>query len=150
MKTTMTQSITRILLTVLAFIAITTFLASEFSHRALLWQSPGGKISFVFGHGLIGTTLGPIRSDHWNIAGFSVTHRNRPIGGTFRLFPIIRRSAIAIPAWQLALVFLWLRYRHTRPAIKKVPLGKCKKCNYNLTGNVSGRCPECGEPIAES
>lgn len=24
---------------------------------------------------------------------------------------------------------------------------KCLKCGYNLRGNVSGRCPECGKPI---
>lgn len=23
----------------------------------------------------------------------------------------------------------------------------CRKCGYNLTGNRSGTCPECGEPI---
>ena len=23
---------------------------------------------------------------------------------------------------------------------------RCTKCGYDLTGNVSGRCPECGEP----
>ena len=25
------------------------------------------------------------------------------------------------------------------------PPGHCQKCGYNLTGNVSGVCPECGE-----
>jgi len=25
--------------------------------------------------------------------------------------------------------------------------GLCLTCGYNLTGNVSGRCPECGERI---
>jgi hypothetical protein len=25
---------------------------------------------------------------------------------------------------------------------------RCVNCGYNLTGNVSGRCPECGTPIA--
>lgn len=25
--------------------------------------------------------------------------------------------------------------------------GRCGRCNYKLTNNVSGRCPECGEPI---
>ena len=25
------------------------------------------------------------------------------------------------------------------------PPGHCQKCGYDLTGNVSGRCPECGE-----
>jgi hypothetical protein len=24
----------------------------------------------------------------------------------------------------------------------------CVTCGYNLIGNVSGRCPECGTPIA--
>ena len=25
--------------------------------------------------------------------------------------------------------------------------GHCQKCGYNLTGNVSGVCPECGEAV---
>jgi hypothetical protein len=25
--------------------------------------------------------------------------------------------------------------------------GHCQKCGYNLTGNVSGVCPECGERV---
>ena len=25
--------------------------------------------------------------------------------------------------------------------------GRCVQCDYDLTGNVSGRCPECGTPI---
>lgn len=28
--------------------------------------------------------------------------------------------------------------------------GLCKKCGYDLVGNVSGRCPECGQLISES
>ena len=27
------------------------------------------------------------------------------------------------------------------------PASSCSACAYNLTGNVSGRCPECGTPI---
>jgi hypothetical protein len=27
------------------------------------------------------------------------------------------------------------------------PSGHCRKCGYNLTGNVSGVCPECGNVI---
>ncbi|MDM8005533.1 MAG: hypothetical protein QUV05_05205 [Phycisphaerae bacterium] len=34
---------------------------------------------------------------------------------------------------------LWWRDR------RRIPLGHCQKCGYNLTGNVSGVCPECGE-----
>ena len=30
---------------------------------------------------------------------------------------------------------------------KPKPPGYCQKCGYNLRGNVSGVCPECGEKI---
>lgn len=42
---------------------------------------------------------------------------------------------LAIPT-----AFLWYHDR-------RFPPGQCRRCGYNLTGNVSGRCPECGEPI---
>ncbi len=29
----------------------------------------------------------------------------------------------------------------------RLPEGVCRTCGYDLTGNVSGRCPECGTPI---
>ena len=28
-----------------------------------------------------------------------------------------------------------------------IPSGHCRRCGYNLTGNVSGRCPECGAAV---
>ena len=30
---------------------------------------------------------------------------------------------------------------------RRIPAGHCRKCGYNLTGNGSGRCPECGEAV---
>jgi len=27
---------------------------------------------------------------------------------------------------------------------RRIPPGHCQNCGYNLTGNVSGVCPECG------
>ena len=30
---------------------------------------------------------------------------------------------------------------------KKIDSSKCRICDYDLTGNVSGTCPECGTPI---
>jgi len=29
---------------------------------------------------------------------------------------------------------------------RRIPPGHCQKCGYNLTGNESGKCPECGKP----
>ena len=54
-------------------------------------------------------------------------------------------TAVTLPLWiPLALLavptaWLWLLDRR-RPAP-----GKCR-CGYDLTGNTSGRCPECGTP----
>ena len=63
-----------------------------------------------------------------------------------RVFKDARRNLIQIDV-PLSLVFLAvgaptviLFYRDRR----RIPPGHCQKCGYNLTGNVSGICPECG------
>ncbi|MCC6358656.1 MAG: hypothetical protein IT450_07930 [Phycisphaerales bacterium] len=40
----------------------------------------------------------------------------------------------------MAGLFWWLDRRRPRP-------GCCSACGYDLTGNVSGTCPECGRAI---
>ena len=56
---------------------------------------------------------------------------------------------IQLPLWLpflLAAVPTWfLFYRDRR---RRIPPGHCQRCGYNLTGNTSGICPECGEQIA--
>ena len=51
-----------------------------------------------------------------------------------------------LPVWMTALVAglptVWLWRRDRRP-----PEGYCRMCGYDLTGNVSGRCSECGMPV---
>lgn len=37
-----------------------------------------------------------------------------------------------------------LRWRALR---RRPQFPACRYCGYNLTGNTSGRCPECGQPI---
>jgi hypothetical protein len=32
---------------------------------------------------------------------------------------------------------------------RRYPRGHCQNCGYNLTGNVSARCPECGTPTVQ-
>jgi hypothetical protein len=39
---------------------------------------------------------------------------------------------------------LWVR--HSRRVAKRRNIGHCRHCGYNLTGNTSGVCPECGTP----
>ncbi len=54
---------------------------------------------------------------------------------------------ILLPLWipliVLAIPTAFLFYRDRR----RIPPGHCQKCGYNLTGNVSGVCPECGKAI---
>ena len=57
---------------------------------------------------------------------------NRPRGShitmlLYALFLVVAASTLAV--WRL---------------VPRYPRGHCKHCGYNLTGNVSGRCPECG------
>ena len=52
---------------------------------------------------------------------------------------------VSIPLWCFLLAaaipvgLIWYRGR-------RIPPGRCQNCGYDLTGNTSGRCPECGEP----
>jgi len=57
------------------------------------------------------------------------------------------RIWLQLPLWipfvivASASAVLWWRER-------TIPPGHCPTCGYNLTGNVSGRCPECGQAVA--
>ena len=64
----------------------------------------------------------------------------------------IALESVSIPCWflctlavPLPVIWLW-RYRRER-RMRSDGMPGCAKCDYNLTGNVSGICPECGTPI---
>jgi hypothetical protein len=54
-----------------------------------------------------------------------------------------RIDIVACPLWvpiavfSLAGILMW-------PHRRRMHVGGCASCGYDLTGNVSGRCPECG------
>ncbi len=82
-----------------------------------------------------------------------------PIGATGVLPPRptqtrMQLQSLRMPAWLPALVLvvypaaaigLRVYRRHTQ---KWKPC--CRRCGYNLTGNVSGVCPECGKAISDT
>ena len=75
----------------------------------------------------------------WSSAGFQVT------SVTLRGYT---DRDIRIPFWALLIadaipLIVLVRKR------KQVPPGHCRKCRYDLTGNVSGVCPECGMMILQ-
>ncbi len=54
---------------------------------------------------------------------------------------------IIVPLWPAcAGAVLWMALGE-RQARRRMRPGLCRACGYDLTGNVSGRCPECGCPI---
>ena len=57
---------------------------------------------------------------------------------------------LIIPLWLPMLVLLipalWMWWMD-RVSIEP---GHCERCGYDLTGNVSGRCPECGDVVRVS
>jgi len=50
---------------------------------------------------------------------------------------LVPTVAILLPGQLLMILVDWLL--RPRPAN-----GRCRRCDYDLTGNVTGRCPECG------
>ena len=63
------------------------------------------------------------------------TPRNRARGGCILWLPLW------IPLLLTMIPTTFLCWRDNRR-----PPGHCASCGYNLTGNVSGVCPECGGP----
>ena len=58
--------------------------------------------------------------------------------------PFMARRVIVMPLWMCLVlpvvptaVLFWRDRR-------RIPPGHCRACGYNLTGDVSGVCPECG------
>lgn len=49
--------------------------------------------------------------------------------------------AIELPFWILAVVFMAATWKLLP---RRSAVGHCVGCGYDLTGNMSGRCPECG------
>jgi len=50
-----------------------------------------------------------------------------------------------ILSFMLYSIAAWRHWFH--PTKRRTPPGHCRNCDYDLTGNVSGICPECGQPI---
>ncbi len=51
-------------------------------------------------------------------------------------------AGLTVTCLILLLIMPVWRITHRKP-----PAGYCQNCNYDLTGNKSGTCPECGEKI---
>ena len=92
-----------------------------------------GAISVELIHSDIGLLL-TLRKPTWNLSGWNAwtwSRQSRYIA--VPLYAVF--LAVAIPT-----LLVW-RF------VPKFPRGHCQRCGYNLTGNVSGTCPECGRAL---
>lgn len=67
--------------------------------------------------------------------------------------PAVRQRMLFVPFWFIAVLFAcpsayWLRLRRRRRWRQRQ--GRCYHCGYDLQGNASGVCPECGRRVSET
>lgn len=60
-----------------------------------------------------------------------------------------REWGFEFPFWLVPLVLAAIALVMALRTRKRAPSGGCVACGYNLTGNLSGICPECGSKIPE-
>ena len=76
--------------------------------------------------------------EDWQFAGFSYSNDLSTV------------TDVLIPLWAITCLFATLPTLNTLLTLaRKLHRGKgrCTACGYNLTGNTSGTCPECGTPV---
>jgi len=104
--------------------------------RALLHVFDRSKLRPQDLHGPTGWTFGSHWKDPIQLQWLRPGIATGAAGGLIRL-------GVNVPFWLPLLIvalptaYLWHRDR-------RIPPGHCPHCGYDLTGNVSGVCPECG------
>jgi hypothetical protein len=138
--------------TILCLMIMTTWLGSTFLFLRIPYRSNaavafrGGGILLLHGRSETG---GPME---WTIRtetafGWGL---HQPYSGSATWRAGGRTVLRWYPLWPLVLVvglptclLVWLDRR------RRIPPGHCQRCGYDLTGNVSGRCSECGEKVRQ-
>jgi hypothetical protein len=126
-------------------------------HRRIVWVDDKSMLMFVLSEGAVSViwfepdasrpSRGEFGRPGWTIEDKVARMPLLPSSVREHFPPYGTICWIVIPLWiPLVLLagiiaYLWWRDRHRyRP-------GHCRTCGYDLTGNVSGVCPECGTPF---
>jgi hypothetical protein len=105
------------------------------------WRNPLGNSPYISPAWLMKIGFGYAR----------VVYRSTPLPATYPPGTSDDFSLVWFPAWFMCAVFAtpaawWLTRRWPWG---REDFSRCPSCGYNLTGNVSGVCPECGTPISK-
>ena len=119
--------------------------------RMATWEHPTADRWIFVGWGGIRVTPQPMRSfleleytGQWNYSGSTVKNRVFPLPG-------IAMDTVVVPFWLILLgvippwLFLERDACRVRRRQRRIGKGWCASCCYDLQGNESGNCPECGE-----
>jgi hypothetical protein len=88
--------------------------------------------------------------EHILIDRFGFFYGSCSIGGMFSGSIDFRDRIVCLPAWLFTLLAAWLPGYQLLSAVRsrrRRRTASCLRCGYDLTGNVSGTCPECGSPV---
>jgi hypothetical protein len=120
----------------------------ELRFRSKWWYFENGTSTSIrarannFLFGWVGTGGNPNADFAPNVVGLGPVTFHSSNHGFQRLSTVMIPDWLPIPvlaAYPIA-YFAWRIHRRRRP-------GHCLHCDYDLTGNESGACPECGEPV---
>ncbi len=139
---------------VVTFLLLALLLASGWCKFAL-WLDRG-HLGFGAGYGAIfiawvpwGARNGVIRPVYHGVIEIDPHDGAFTFAGWFTSGWNLPARFVTIPGW-FALMFVggvtWRLLRLSR----RFPPGRCAECGYDLTGNVSGVCPECGVSLKAS
>ena len=71
-----------------------------------------------------------------------------PIEGLYVLKRFVFPNTPTIYLMPILLPFVVIGFIFLKRINKQHPPGCCSTCGYDLTGNVSGKCPECGTALS--
>lgn len=130
--------------TAACLVILTTFLVSI---RYVVFWNPGRQHQLVLIPGAAGAcwwTSGSIPNGPYGMPGWYVFDAPDGPRWWFHYYADSRSHSFMVPLWipfllvGIPMAFLWWHDR------RRVPPGHCQHCGYDLTGNASGVCPECG------
>jgi len=91
----------------------------------------------------------------WMVWELEIYHRPPCFRGPPKTRKFTNHLLVSIPSWHIAIltaiypaIFFIRNYRRRRA--QRQALQPCGQCGYDLTGNESGTCPECGTAITAS
>ncbi len=122
--------------------------AGKTNSMGLRYECAWFRVEFVVGAMIV--DFGPSVGSGWSRIDEVSSHYNGLLYWTLRTWS----GGFAVPLIWLAGIFLIGSFAMLVPETRslfrqRVEPGHCRQCEYDLTGNVSGICPECGKTIPE-